>query len=273
MGQMEILLASARSLGISLDTAQQDAFMRYFRLLEKAGETTNLTGAKGWERVREELFIRSLRLLAPPLGSTVSPAGWFQRAADGRDQARSVIDIGSGAGIPGLVLKLAVPDMRLALLDSSSKKCAFLRLAVSDLALSDVTVIEARAEDAARDAAHRETYDLAVSRGVARLAELAELTLPFVRVGGAVISAKGPNVDGEVAESAHAASLLGAAPALTYTVSTPGSSAPDTLVYWLKVDRTPPRYPRRAGMPHKHPLLLPVRADLEAAVPGAPGTR
>ena len=152
-------------------------------MIEEEAGRLNITGARGVERIREELIIRSLRMLASAPGGFVSTAGWF----DGR----SVIDVGSGAGIPGIVLKIVYPDMRLALLDSSRKKCAFLERAAAELSLTDVEVINARAEEAAHSPRYRERFDLVVSRGVAALSELAELTLPFAVVGGTVISAKG----------------------------------------------------------------------------------
>ncbi len=252
---MQKLVDAAARLGFSLDEGQQLAFRGYFDLLEQGRETANLTGAHGWERVRDELFIRSLRLLTPAPGGFASTAEWFGQLPGPGTRPRRVMDVGSGAGVPGLVLKIVAPAMDVTLLDSSRKKCAFLRKAVGRLGLSGVTVLESRAEDAANDAAHREAYDLVVCRAVARLSELAELTLPFAAVGGSVIAAKGEDIDDEVAESAYAAEMLGAAPALTQVVRLPGDAPPDTLVYWFKVSPTPARYPRRAGMPHKHPLI------------------
>ena len=209
-----------------------------------------MTGARDFERIREELIIRSLRLLASAPGGFVSTAGWF----DGR----RVLDVGAGAGIPGIVLKIAYPGMHLGLLESSSKKCAFLERAVAELSLADVEVINARAEEAAHFPRYREQFDLVVSRGVAALPELSELTLPFAMVGGTVISAKGLSGEREIVESEWAASELGAAPAIHQVVDSPGSSPPDLLIYWLKVAPTPERYPRRTGVPHKRPLVKPA---------------
>ena len=273
---METLVSAAERLGVSLDDGQQALFRKYFEVLEQGAEFANLTGARGWERVRDELFIRSLRLLTPAPGGYVSMAGWFDAAAgwgpgpsvparregsgsavlaDGEQPARRVIDVGTGAGIPGIALKIALPGMDLTLLDSNQKKCDFLRRAVRLLGLRGVTVVQARAEEAAHDPAHREQYDLVLARAVARLAELAELTLPFAKVGGAVIAPKGADIADEVEEAAYAAEQMGAAPAITQTVSSPGSAPVDTVVYWLKVSPTPARYPRRVGVPHKQPLL------------------
>lgn len=272
--RLQTLVLAAERLGVKLDAGQEALFRRYFEVLEKGAEVANLTGARGWERVREELFIRSLRLLTPAPGGYVSMAGWFDAEAGfgpgpsapaGRDdgphaggdkRARRVIDIGTGSGIPGLVLKIALPAMELTLLDSNQKKCDFLRRAVQELGLTGVTILQARAEEAAHNPAHREQYDLVLARAVARLAELAELTLPFAKVGGAVIAPKGADIVGEVEEAAYAAEQMGVAPAITQTISSPGSAPADTIVYWFKISKTPARYPRRVGMPHKHPLLM-----------------
>ncbi len=234
---------------IGLDSTEEfsRSLNRYYELIEAGNARFNLTGATGWERVRDELFIRSLRFLVPVAGGHVPPLEWFE--------GRRILDIGTGAGIPGLVLKLAVPGMALTLLDSSRKKTAFLRDVVEELAIENVEVITGRAEEVGHDIAHREKYDLVVSRGVARLVELAELTLPFAAQGGAVVSAKGPDVDSEVEEAAWAAELLGAAPALTSSVSAPGRSQADTMVYYMKIGSTPVEYPRRTGVPHARPLL------------------
>ncbi|MCH7864195.1 MAG: 16S rRNA (guanine(527)-N(7))-methyltransferase RsmG [Proteobacteria bacterium] len=198
---MEQLTDAALKVGVNLTSAQQAQFQRYFHALESANAKFNLTGVRGWERVRDELLIRSMRLLTPALGDGVPASGWL----DGK----SVLDVGSGAGIPGLVFKILCPSASVTLLDSSAKKTGFLREVIDDLALIDVTVLRGRAEEFGREREHRERYDLVVARSVAKLPELAELTLPFAVVGGAVISAKGPDIAGEIEQAAYAASLLG----------------------------------------------------------------
>lgn len=244
---MEKLCEAAATVGVRTDDEFRRRFTRYFELIESANSRFNLTGAKGWERVRDELFIRSLRFLAPVAGGQQPAVEWFS--------GRNVLDIGSGAGIPGIILKIAVPDMALTLIDSSNKKTAFLRETALDLGFEDVQVITGRAEEIGLLREHREKYDLVVSRGVAKLVELAELTLPFATVGGTVISAKGPSVETEIEESAYAAEVLGAAPAISTVVASPGDAAPDTMVYWMKISKTPSTYPRRNGLPRTKPLL------------------
>lgn len=221
---------------------------RYFEMLEEANSRFNLTGAKGWDRIRDELFIKSMRFMAP-MGGDATTADWFN--------GRRVIDVGTGAGVPGMVIKLLAPGARMTLLDSSSKKTAFLREVIADLELEDIEVVTGRAEEVGHDDDHRESYDLVVSRGVARLAELAELTLPFASIGGTAIAAKGPSVDDEIAESEWAAERLGASPAMARPIEKPGDMPADTMVYWMKIDKTPPEFPRRNGVPHTSPLIRP----------------
>lgn len=244
---MNKLCEAAEAVGLNADDQFRRRFTRYYELVEQANSRFNLTGAKGWERVRDELLVRSLRFLSPVAGGYIPAVEWFS--------GRRVLDVGAGAGIPGLVLKLAIPDMRLTLLDSSRKKTAFLREVVEDLQLDDTLVLTGRAEELGQDPAHRETYELVVSRGVARLVELAELTIPFAAVGGAVAAVKGPDVESEIAEAEWAAGKLGAAPTISNTVSQPGDSAPDTMVYWMKIGETPDEFPRRTGIPRQKPLL------------------
>ena len=246
---MDSLQTALAKVGAPFDEQRRQLFGRYSELIEVAAGRLNITGSRGRDRIREELIIRSLRLLASAPGGFVSTAGWF----DGR----SVIDVGSGAGIPGIVMKIVYPGIKLALLESSRKKCAFLERAVEELSLEGVEVINARAEEAAHSPRYREQFDLVVSRGVAALPELAELTLPFAVVGGTVISAKGLSGEQEIGESEWAAGQLGAAPAIHQVVDSPGAAPPDLLVYWLKIAPSPERYPRRPGAPHRRPLTQP----------------
>ncbi len=255
---MNKLCEAAKAVGISTDDRFRQGFKRFYELIESANGRFNLTGVSGWERVRNELFIRSLNFFAPVAGGYISAVEWFP--------GRRILDVGTGAGIPGLVLKLAVPEVAITLLDSSHKKTAFLREVVESLELENVTVVTGRAEEMARDSAHRESYDLVVSRGVARLAELAELTLPFASIGGAVVAAKGPDIDQEIKESEFASETLGAAPALIADVASAGDNGKGKMVYWMKISSTPPEFPRRNGVPHSNPLISEtVKRDMASA--------
>ena len=246
---MKSLVEAAGSIGITIVGSQVNQFRRYLELLEEWNRSVNLTGVNNPEDVVEELFIRSLRV-AVPAGGNVSTAGWF----DGR----RIIDVGSGAGFPGLPLKLALPEAEVTLLEANRRKCAFLEHVVSDLQLEGVTVVNARAEDAARDSDYRERYELATARGVASLAVLAEYVLPFLQLGGVAVLPKGPDLEhakAETDDASYATDELGAAPAIIQAVAHPGRSATDHIIYWLKVQPTPERYPRRAGVPSKRPLV------------------
>ena len=246
---MNSLVDAASSIGITIDALQIERFRRYLELLDEWNGMRNLTAIKEPEEIVEQLFIRSLRV-AVPAGGSVSTAEWFN--------GRRIIDIGSGAGIPGLPLKLALPGAEVTLLDSNRKKCEFMEHVVFDLGLEDVTVVNSRAEDAARDAEHREVYELATARGVASLSVLAEYALPFLRLGGVAVLPKGPDLASmrvEVDDAGYVADELGAAPAIVQAVAHPGNSPTDHIVYWLKVQPTPDRYPRRVGVPAKRPMV------------------
>lgn len=244
----DTLIAAARTIGANIDAFQVEQFMRYLELLLEHGSRTNLTAIKDPDTIVEQLFIRSFRV-AVQAGGSVTTAGWF----DGR----RLIDIGSGAGIPGLPIKLIFPDAEVTLLESTRKKCDFMTHVVTDLGLQGVTVLNARAEDAAMMPDHRETYDFATARGVAKLSVLAEYALPFLKLGGVAVLPKGPDqaaVTSESDDASFAADTLGAAPAIIQPVAHPGQSPTDHIIYWMKIQRTPSRYPRRPGTPSKHPL-------------------
>ncbi len=245
---LESIIAAAALLGVELDSKQQAQFRRYRELIELRSKQFNLTGHKTWDKIREELFIRSLRVLTPAGGNVRTP-DWFAE--------KRAIDIGTGAGIPGMILKIALPDLHVTLLDSIQKRTNFLIEVASELELTGLEVINGRAEDLGQEREHREQYDVVVARAVARLAELAELTIPFAKIGGTVILPKSRGVEDEVTEAAAAAEVLGAAPAITLEVANPGDSPPDDMVYWMKISLTPPELPRRVGIPHQSPLIEP----------------
>ena len=242
---MDFLRAAAHKLGVDLDENQQAQFERYRELIELRSKQFNLTGLKTWEKIRNELFIRSLRVLSPAGGNVPTPE-WFTD--------KRAIDIGTGAGIPGIVLKIALPELHITLVDSNQKKTNFLTEVVNALELSNTKVINGRAEELAQQNDHREQYDVVFARAVARLNELAELTIPFANIGGTVILPKSHGSEEEVEEAAAAAEILGAAPAITIPVNKPGNSPPDDMVYWMKISSTPDKFPRSNGIPHQSPI-------------------
>jgi len=234
---MDLLAQHARRFGWDLTAQQITAFQTYYEELEAWNQRVNLTGIAGLEAVQIKHFLDSLTcLLAFPPGS-----------------GQKVIDVGSGAGFPGLPIRIVRPDIQLTLLEAVGKKTDFLHHIVDRLGLSEVTVVTGRAEDAGRDPQHREQYDVALARAVAELRILAEYTLPFCRVGGLVIAPKRAAIDEELASAARAIATLGGALRARVPIELPGVE-PRQLVVLDKIAPTPARYPRRAGMPERRPL-------------------
>ncbi len=236
---MKLFLQSALPVsGISLTETQIRDFGRFEEILLDWNRRFNLTAITGREDIRTKHFLDSLSCLkAMPL----------------RPGMR-VIDIGTGAGFPGIPLKLAAPDIRLTLVESIRKKADFCRHAVAELQLREVTVLNARAEDVGQDPAHREQYHWAVARAVADLCVLAEYLLPLVKVGGCALAQKGENGPAEAHAAAGALRLLGGTVEKITPVELPGIAEARYLIVIRKTAATPPQYPRRAGMPSKKPL-------------------
>lgn len=224
----------------NLNPAQLQAFRVYTRLLVEEGARLNLTSLKEPEAIERRHFGESLALLEAleSLGAVGSP----------------VIDIGSGAGFPGLPIKIARPDLHVTLLEATGKKARFLELAVRELELDGVAVVNGRAEEVAHDAAHRGAYVLALARAVAPLPVLVELALPFLRVGGYLAAPKGSAAARELREAANALHICGGEVAAIQPLRVSGEGPAPTLVLIRKSGETPGRYPRRPGMPAKRPL-------------------
>ena len=234
------LAEGARAIGVELSPTQEEQFAAYARLLLEANRRVNLTAITEPDAVETLHFLDSLTAAAALPESTL---------AEGR-----VLDVGSGAGFPGVPLKIAFPGVRMELLEATGKKAAFLQELVSELGLQDVAVHHGRAEDLGRGASLRGAFDAVLARGVARLSTLAELTLPFLRIGGVLVAQKSADVDAEVKAAAEAVRVLGGAAPVVHTVSAPGLDDGRTLVVVEKVEDTPDKYPRRAGMPAKRPI-------------------
>lgn len=241
---LSILNRGARQLGVELGTEQLDLFERYYRLLNAAGPRVRVTAVTGYEAVQQRHFLESLALLPALLEARLL-------VPEGRER---ILDLGTGAGLPGLPLKIAAPELRLTLLEATGRKAAFLGKVVAELALDQVEVLAGRAEDVARQPDRREVYDLVVARAVAPLPTLLELALPFVRVGGALAAPKGSRVPQEVRRSERALDLLGGRLLSVAPVALPGAKHSPRLVLVSKVAPTPETYPRRSGIPTKRPL-------------------
>lgn len=223
---------------VALTDRQREQFSRYMELLLRWNERVNLTAITAPRDVYVKHFYDSL-----------TPVLVHDFTGDER-----LIDVGTGAGFPGIPLKIAFPRLRLTLLDALKKRIAFLEAVVHELALDDVQLIHGRAEDWGRDARHREQYDMAISRAVARLNVLSEYCLPFVRPGGVFVAMKGSDVADEVQEAQRAVRRLGGGAVETFSFALPDDAGHRTLCTVRKEKPTPPKYPRVPGVPAKKPL-------------------
>ena len=237
---MEVLVDGAARLGIDLDGGQVEQFRSYYDELTAWNESVNLTSVTGWEEVQERHFLDSLAV-ASALPATI------------RDGSDRLLDVGSGAGFPGLPLKIVFPRVNLTLLEATAKKTDFLRHVVDRLGLEGVKVVTGRAEAEAHRSEMRERFGTVASRAVARLDTLAELCLPFCTVGGVMVAQKGRKVEEELREARNAIEAMGGrADDRGMLVESPVGIG--TLVVIEKRRSTPPSYPRRPGIPSKRPL-------------------
>jgi 16S rRNA (guanine527-N7)-methyltransferase len=231
----------ARLAGLDLGPLAAERLERYRDLLVAAAAQFNLTAVRDPEAVERRHLLESLALVRVLAQRGLLPPG-----------AR-LLDVGSGAGLPGLPMKIARPDLAVGLLEANAKRCAFLREAIAALGLGGVEVLEGRAEDLARDPARRGAYDLVVARAVAPLPVLLEYALPFLRLDGHLAATKGSAAAAELAASPAALAALGGA-LVAAVAFEPPSGRPQTLVLVRKSGETPGRYPRRAGVASRRPL-------------------
>lgn len=258
MADLRLLQAGTVELGLGLNRKQLAAFSLYMSELLKWNQRANLTAITSADGIQTKHFLDSLTCLLgfPGIEPGEGPAPLAdiaERLDDGR--WLSCVDVGTGAGFPGIPLKIILPEMRLLLLESIGKKTAFLSNLVEQLKLEGVTIANTRAEDMARENAHREQHDVVVARALARLASVAELTLPFCKVGGRVIALKkGDQMAGEIDEGRYAVQTLGGSSVAEVPVDMTLLDGQRILVVIEKTAPTPPNYPRRPGMPAKRPL-------------------
>ena len=225
-------------LGIALSDNQVNQFLRYYEMLVEWNNVMNLTAIKDYHDVMKKHFIDSISLI---------------KAYD-VSSASKVIDVGTGAGFPGLALKIAYPSLKMTLLDSLNKRIQFLDAVIDELELSGVETVHGRAEDYAKPSKLREKYDLCVSRAVANLSTLSEYCLPFVKEGGLFISYKSEKVSEEIVKAEGAIKLLGGKIENQVEFMLPSSNIYRNLFMIRKVNKTPSKFPRKAGMPSKEPL-------------------
>ena len=236
---MEKLRAGAESLGKHLGEKELALFQTYYQELIDWNKQMNLTSITNYEEVQVNHFLDAL---------TVALA-WKPDSQQSR-----VIDVGAGAGIPGIPLKIVFPQIQLVLLEATAKKTTFLRHIVEKLSLTDVNIVAGRAEEVAHNSQYREQFDIVLARGVAGLAALAELTLPFCSIGGLVIAHKRGDIQDEVKRAENAITVLGGRLKEIIPVTLPEFPDNRCLVVIEKVSATPEKYPRRAGMPTKRPI-------------------
>ena len=243
---MQTLISGADALRIPLASEQVEQFRTYAALLAEWNQKMNLTAITDSESVQTKHFLDclvGLPLVAEEIGATLPPR-----------VAMSCIDIGTGAGFPGLPLKIAWPSLKLTLVDGTAKKIRFLNEVVNVLALENVRLVQGRAEELGRHPSFRGQFDLAAARAVARLNTLGEYLLPFVRQGGLAMAYKGPNASEEFIEARKAIELLGGEAVRFAPVEVPQLSEERRILLIRKVNKTPKQYPRQQGLPRREPL-------------------
>ena len=239
----EELENGCKKLNIILSDRQLFQFSRYYELLLETNKVMNLTAITEEKEVIEKHFVDSLSLVKAFSGSPFLP-----------DRDISLIDVGTGAGFPGIPLKIAFPEIRLTLLDSLNKRVRFLEDVCESLGLANVECIHGRAEDGGRDKKLRESFDFCVSRAVANLASLSEYCLPFVKIGGCFLSYKSGSIEEELQAGNKAIAILGGKVEDVVSFSLPNFGMSRCLVKIRKIKPCPGKYPRKAGMPSKDPL-------------------
>lgn len=225
-----------KAIGIELSDEQLEQFLTYYEMLIEKNKVMNLTAITDFDEVLEKHFEDSLSLI---------------QAVD-LEKSQTIIDLGTGAGFPGIPLKIAFPNLQITLADSLNKRILFLDDVIRELGLVGIDTVHGRAEDLAKNSDYREKFDLCVSRAVANLSTLSEYCLPFVKIGGKFISYKAGECDEEVAASKSSVFLLGGkiSDIKKFELGESGRA----FVIIDKVSGTPKKYPRKAGTPSKDPL-------------------
>ncbi|MBO5197912.1 MAG: 16S rRNA (guanine(527)-N(7))-methyltransferase RsmG [Lachnospiraceae bacterium] len=250
------LITGMRSMGIELTETQLAQFDRFYELLIEWNEKMNLTGITEYEEVIQKHFIDSASLVK------VYDADKIQRQCQESEKngtssmpAIKILDMGTGAGFPGIPLKIVFPEVEFVLMDSLNKRINFLNEVIRVLGLTKITAVHARAEEYARKPEYREQFDLCVSRAVARLNTLAEFCMPFVKPGGLFIPYKSGKIQEELEEADYAIRLLGGDKPKVEAFTLPNSDIERTFVCIKKKKETPSVYPRAGGKPLKAPLI------------------
>lgn len=226
------------TLGITLNDEQKKQFLTFYNLLVDWNKVMNLTGITEYEEVNEKHFVDSVSIV---------------KAID-IHKVETVIDIGTGAGFPGIPLKIVFPHLNIVLLDSLNKRINFLNTVISELGLKNIRTIHGRAEDFAKQEIYREQFDLCVSRAVANLSTLSEYCIPYVKKGGMFVPYKSGEIDDEVQQAKKAIHILGGKIDKVIKFELPGTEIGRSFIKINKIEKTAKKYPRKAGLPTKEPL-------------------
>lgn len=225
-------------LGITLSEKQINQFIQYYEMLTEWNEVMNLTAITEFQDVLKKHFVDSLSLI---------------KEVD-LTKKQAILDVGTGAGFPGLALKIAFPKLKITLLDSLNKRVQFLNAVIEKLGLSEIKTLHGRAEDYAKADQLREAFDICVSRAVANLSTLSEYCLPYVKEGGYFIPYKSEKGSEEIKNAEKAIQILGGKVIKEDEFLLPDSDITRKLVVIQKIKKTPDKYPRKAGLPSKNPL-------------------
>ncbi len=234
----DLMSRSAEDVGLQLSKEQYEKFIDYMKLLQEWNEKINLTAIVEDEEIIKKHFIDSIKA--------------FKRQEF--KSASNLIDVGTGAGFPGLPIAIMRSDLNVTLLDSLNKRVNFLNTVINRIGTSNVATIHSRAEDGAKDINLRENFDIATSRAVANMSVLSELCLPYVKIGGNFIALKGPSVDQEIVESTNAIKILGGELLEVCEISIEDTELKHNLVVVKKIAKCPKGYPRKAGLISKNPI-------------------
>ncbi|GCD09434.1 16S rRNA (guanine(527)-N(7))-methyltransferase RsmG [Clostridium tagluense] len=239
MKYFDIMNTSSNNEGLEFNEKKYEQFMRYKDLIQEWNEKVNLTAIKEDEEIVKKHFIDSIKVFK------------FKELKS----AKNIIDIGTGGGFPGIPMKIIKPEINIVLLDSLNKRINFLNEVIKELQLKNIKAIHGRAEDFAQEAQYREKFDVAVSRAVANLTVLSEFCIPYVKVGGYFVAMKGPAVEEEIKSSKNAIRMLGGHIEHIEKVQIEDSDFNHNLVIIRKIAQTHKKYPRKAGMVTKNPLV------------------
>ncbi len=238
MRDTAVLIDELKNLNINMNNNQIDQLLQYYDILIEKNKVMNLTAITEYEEFIYKHFIDSLSLV---------------RVCN-LNNSMSIIDVGTGAGFPGIPLKIAYPNLNIVLLDSLNKRIQFLNEAIQELNLNNIEAVHGRAEDFGKNTLYREQYDICVSRAVANLSVLSEYCIPFIKKDGYFISYKSSNIQEELESSKKAIHVLGGVIHKVDQFQLPGTDIERSLVMIKKVANTPKKYPRTSGKPSKEPI-------------------